>query len=119
MNPVDLSTNVSHLFRVVLRFVRPLLWLFFVTPWILLGLIRHVVLRFRESKRQFRLLRLATATHLICPFGHRSALNGVFECRTCGVLFAGFAFQRCPNCSTSCGYTTCEHCGMSLRNPWL
>jgi hypothetical protein len=43
----------------------------------------------------------------------------VFECRGCGGLFAGWVFGPCPICGAHCGYTTCEHCGMAIRNPFV
>lgn len=90
-----------------------------IAPWICGALIRRGVRAFRAAARFALALRLVRARELSCPQGHRSLLLGVFECRTCGALFAGWVFGACPTCGESCGYVSCEHCGLAVRNPFV
>jgi hypothetical protein len=93
-------------------------WLL-VAPWIVLELVLRAVGAVRGVARGMVRLPLARATHARCPRGHASNLQGVFECRGCGALYAGYAFGPCPVCSSSAGYVNCEHCGFPIRNPFL
>ena len=111
--------ELLRLIRTVLRVLRITVLVVFVAPWVVLGLLGAMLNRIGALVTDFRILRLALESHLPCPHGHRSALHGVFECRGCGGLFAGWVFGSCPICGAHCGYTTCEHCGMAIRNPFV
>jgi len=52
-----------------------------------------------------------------CPRGHRNVLVGVWECRSCGSVFEGWAFRPCPVCGESAHYVSCERCGLSIKSP--
>lgn len=105
--------------RDVLRLLRPVLVACLIAPYVALALVFHVARKWRGSMRLIPLARLATASHLRCPRGHASALHGIWECRGCGGLFAGYAFGRCAVCGAGAGHVACEHCGLAVRNPFL
>jgi hypothetical protein len=102
--------------RVAWRITALSLFAALVGPWILFATIRLVVRTVYAGIQGFRAGKAAAVTHLPCPRGHRSELHGIFECR-CGALFAGWAFESCPVCHEGCGYVTCEHCGLAVKNP--
>jgi hypothetical protein len=105
-------------FRTVARITLALLAATLIAPWIVFSFVAAGVRVVYSTVRGYRAARAALIQHALCPRGHRSDLLGVFECR-CGALFAGWAFERCPVCYESCGYVSCEHCGLSVRNPVL
>ncbi len=106
--------------KLTFRLIGTTLWVALVAPWVTLAILRICILNSGLVLRVLRQLRPVFATHLHCPSHHRSALHGVFECRACGSLFGGWAFQRCPICGdVSVGYVACEHCGMAVKNPFL
>lgn len=90
-----------------------------VEPWVLFALVRALAGRLDRLVHGLLALRFAFADRLRCPRGHLSELRGIFECRGCGGLFAGWAFEECPVCGASCGHVACERCGMAVRNPLL
>lgn len=108
-----------HHARTILRFLLRVLWWGLVLPWLALALLRAGVREVESIMRGLLALRVAFAHELRCPRGHRSELRGVFECRGCGGLFAGWAFQACPTCGSACGHIACEHCGLAIRNPLI
>jgi hypothetical protein len=105
-------------FRTVARLAWSLGVLCLVAPWIAVAIVAAAARIVRAGVQAFRAARAALADSARCPRGHRSDLHGVFECR-CGALFAGWAFEKCPVCNESCGYVSCEHCGLAVRNPVL
>ncbi len=111
---LDFRFPIGGIVRVLLRLA---FWIL-VAPWVALALLRAIGRRFDDLMRAVLAMRHALAAELRCPAGHASNLHGVFECRSCGALFAGWAFQGCPVCGQSCGYLPCEHCGLGVRNPF-
>ena len=116
---VRILRAVPRVLRGLLRVGWTLAWLLLVTPWIAGALIAEGLKRLRRIVRVLAALRFATSRTMRCPLGHDSQMLGVFECRTCGSLFAGWAFQACPICRSSCGWVNCEHCGFAIRNPFV
>ena len=94
-------------------------WALLVAPWFLGALAYGLGRNSRELVATLTRFRYAFPQSLRCPNGHESSLYGMFECRGCGGLFAGWAFDRCPICGDSCGYVACEHCGLAVTNPFL
>lgn len=103
----------------LLRACSKILLAVLVAPWLVGAVVWRLARALAHVARSALLLRYLAVTHVRCPRGHQSALHGVFECRSCGALFAGWAFQQCPVCQTTCGHIACEHCGLSVRNPLL
>lgn len=103
----------------VLRLVKTVAFVVLVAPWVVLALARAAFVKVDKFVRMLLSVRNALDDHAICQAGHRSGLHGVFECRGCGALFAGYAFAECPVCRESCGFIQCEHCGLAIRNPLL
>lgn len=87
-----------------------------LAPWVALAALGVVLRTTIGAAQGFHAGRAAAVSNLPCPRGHRSELHGIFECR-CGALFAGWAFENCPICHEGCGYVTCEHCGLAVKNP--
>ena len=106
-------------YQTIIRVFFALVWAWLVAPWVALAVAGGVVHFVWRAMRAASSLRYALSETLRCPAGHTSELQGVFECRSCGSLFAGWAFQACPTCGESCGYVSCEHCGLAVRNPFL
>ena len=90
-----------------------------LAPWVALALAAWATRKMRALIRACLAVRYAFVRELRCKAGHRTSLIGVFECRGCGGLFAGYAFDRCPTCGESCGYVPCERCALAVRNPYL
>lgn len=71
----------------------------------------------------FQFLRRAMRLHAAigpngrCPRGHSSPVHNVFQCK-CGAIFEGWAFEHCPVCRQSAGWTPCVRCGLPIRNPF-
>ena len=110
-------TNMWNHVRLVLRITFRLLWWTLVLPWLALALFRAGGRRLEGQVRGLLALRVAFDRHARCPRGHRSELRGLWECRGCGGLFPGSAFQACPVCGSACGHIACERCGLAIRNP--
>ncbi len=91
----------------------------FIAPWVVLSIVLAAARRFEGAVLGLVALKRVLRGDIRCPQAHRTELRGVFECRSCGGLFAGWAFQRCPICGTSCGHVPCERCGMAVRNPLI
>ncbi len=106
-------------YRTIGRVIAALALIWLLSPWVCLSAVAALVHLGWRTARAALSLRFVFASTLRCPAGHASELKGVFECRTCGSLFAGWAFQPCPVCRESCGYVPCEHCGLAVRNPFL
>ena len=102
--------------RAILRWTLLALEWLLVLPWVLAAVFVAMRDAISNARRAFRAGQAAFVDTVRCPRGHRSELHGVFECR-CGALFAGWAFEQCPVCAESCGWITCEHCGLAVRNP--
>lgn len=115
----DPMPDAMNLMKLILRVLMKLAYTLLIAPWVLCSLIGAGFRRVDSAVRVAHALPYVTATHIACPRGHRSSLRGIFECRGCGSLFAGWVFQACPVCRSSCGHTTCEHCGLSIRNPLI
>lgn len=92
-------------------------WVALIVPWVVIGVLQAAFIRARRLAWILRAVPRAAGDALPCPRGHASELLGVFECRGCGGLYAGHAFQRCPICGSSAGHIMCEHCGLTIRNP--
>jgi len=116
---LDFGIPLRPIFRLLVRVARAAVLVLLLAPWVTLVLTWHASRQLVAGLRSLRKVRLVLTTKLTCPQGHASVLLGMFECRSCGALFAGHAFQHCPVCGTSCGYVPCEHCGMAVRNPFL
>lgn len=117
----DWGDAMSSRIRTVLRSALRLVWWGLVLPWIALALL-HIVLRRAEATFCLPLAyRTLFDHHGCCPRGHRTELRGVWECRGCGGLFAGIAFQACPVCGSGCGHIPCDEpgCGLAIRNPMV
>lgn len=99
------------------RLMVKLLFVVLVAPWVTLSVVAAVVRSLERAARSIRAAKHSLDTHATCPAGHSSALHGTFECRSCGALYAGFAFAECPVCGETCGHIQCEHCGLGIRNP--
>ncbi len=108
----------TALIRLTLRLLLTVVTTVLIAPWIAGALLAAGARVVRHALRAYRAGGAAFTDFVHCPRGHRSELHGVFECR-CGALFAGWAFERCPVCNESCGWTGCEHCGLAVRNPVL
>ncbi|MFI5297842.1 MAG: hypothetical protein ACHREM_07050 [Polyangiales bacterium] len=95
------------------------IWWALVLPWLALAVLRALVRKFEAFAHLIASLHFVFTEQVQCPRGHQAELHGVFECRTCGGLFAGWAFQICPICQGACGHVSCAHenCGLSIRNP--
>lgn len=119
---ISLRVVVRMLARLIRTTFRTTCWLVYVallTPWVVVAL-AGLLTRKVTALRRFMVSIQHTFDHeLLCPAGHPNSLHGIFECRGCGSLFAGYAFGRCPSCGDSCGYIPCEHCGLAVRNPFL
>lgn len=103
--------------KTIFRLTGKLLFVAIVAPWVALSIGAAVVRFLERAAQSIRAAKHSLDTHATCPAGHASALHGTFECRSCGALFAGFAFAECPVCSEICGYVQCERCGLAIRNP--
>ena len=117
---------MTRAFAILLRSLRllicALMWASYaalLAPWITLAICVWTARKAVALRRTFTSLRFAFVRELRCPAGHRTSLVGIYECRGCGGLFAGYAFDRCPTCGESCGYVPCEHCGLAVRNPLI
>jgi hypothetical protein len=86
-------------------------------PWILLALFAFGWRSVNRFIRQAIGLKRALTDDVRCARGHRVELRGEFECRSCGGLFAGWAYQHCPICGAACGHVACDRCGLAVRNP--
>lgn len=66
-----------------------------------------------------RARRERRGTFMICPRGHETSTEGVFEC-TCGWVYEGVIWfcpnPECPSPVTA--HAECAVCGCSVRNPW-
>lgn len=111
--------GVLRLLRTALRVTWLILWISLIAPWVVLSAIRNTVDRLRRLVWLIRAVPRAASDTLPCPRGHASGLLGVFECRGCGGLYAGHAFQRCPICGSNAGHIMCEHCGLTIQNPMV
>ena len=111
--------TTARVLGVILRLSLRVATVALIAPWVIFALLRRYW-RACSNLAGFLLgLRATFASHLRCPRGHLSSLHGVWECRTCGALFAGWAFQYCRVCGQSCGYVTCEHCGLAVKSPLM
>lgn len=113
-----LNTGLRSL-RSVFRFLLFAAWVALITPWVVASVVRAGVQRLARALHVILAVPRAASDVLPCPRGHASELLGVFECRGCGGLFAGHAFQRCPICRSTAGHVMCEHCGLTIRNPMM
>jgi hypothetical protein len=105
--------------RLTVRICASIFYALFIGPWVALSAGMSLVNRVDRYTRMLTALRSTASSQGRCPRGCRSELRGVWECRACGSLFAGFAFQACPVCSSTCGHIACEHCGLAIRNPFV
>lgn len=105
--------------RLAVRIAVRVLWWALVLPWLAFAVLRAGARKAEANVRGLLALRVAFDRHARCARGHRSDLRGVWECRGCGGLFAGWAFQACPTCGSTCGHVACvrEGCGLAIRNP--
>jgi hypothetical protein len=111
--------DAKMLMQLILRALAKVGYTMLVGPWVLASLARAACQRLDSMIRLAAALPHAMRPDIRCPRGHRSETRGVFECRGCGGLFAGWVFQACPICGSSCGHISCEHCGLSIPNPFL
>lgn len=108
--------------RVLKVAIRMTIWTAYIAllaPWVTLAIVVHTARKMIALRRMLAVLRFTFARDLPCPAGHWNSLHGVYECRGCGSLFAGYAFDHCPTCGESCGHIPCERCGLAVRNPLL
>lgn len=72
-----------------------------------------------KSVDLYRACRTMTTDALVCPKGHTIPTTGVFECRACGFVYQGSAFQcQNPECRATTSYLNCPECHLSVRNPF-
>lgn len=114
---MNLLATLQRAATVALRLSVRLAWAMLVAPWVIGALAIAGVRYVRRIAWLVTAVPRAAKDSLPCPRGHASELLGVFECRGCGGLYAGHAFQRCPICGSSAGHVMCEHCGLTVRNP--
>src|SRR5277367_989966 len=104
--------DAKMILRLTLRVLAKLGYVFLIAPWAIASLLAAGFRRVDAAARVAGALPRVTASYVLCPRGHRSATLGMWECRGCGGLFAGWAFQACPICSApGAGHIACEHCG--------
>jgi len=111
--------TTARVLSVMLRLLLRAAVVALITPWVIFALLRRYGRACSNLASLLVGLRATFTSHVHCPRGHLSVLHGVWECKTCSALFAGWAFQYCPVCGQSCGYVTCERCGLAVRNPML
>lgn len=87
-------------------------WMAWVAGTIALG-----VLALWRAARLARTWGVLTGDSARCPRGHRNSMVGVWECRSCGSKFDGWAFQPCPICKATAHFVACQRCGLSIKSP--
>lgn len=64
-------------------------------------------------------LRHAFAKEVRCPSGHHTnSAYGVFVCGHCHGRYEGWIWV-CPLCHSATSHIHCDHCGLSIKNPYL
>lgn len=109
--------KVATLFRIMLSGFRLTAQGMLLCPWIAVALVGAACASAVGLARRALGLKRALTDDVRCRRRHRVELRGEWECRGCGGLFAGWAFQRCPICGTECGHVPCDRCGLGVQNP--
>ena len=100
--------NLNKLFRLYLTLIL----------WLLLAPLRCLPFVYWGVRRLIGLLFIIRRDALPCRgCGASVSLLGRWQCGSCGFVYDGLAFSRCPNCRATVPYLPCQRCGCGIRNP--